>query len=76
MFFMHFADSPINNYESAHSSDEKKGRMRDALLQTHGVNMPAFHSDFASLPMDKADLVLFESALQTTLGDMKKLGAI
>jgi glutamate-1-semialdehyde 2,1-aminomutase len=76
MFSMHFADGPINNYESAHASDEKKGRMRDALLQTHGINMPAFHTDFASLPMEKADLLLFESALQATFGDMKKLGAI
>lgn len=76
LFFMHFSPGPITNYETAHTSDEKKGRMLDALMLTHGVSMPAFHTALASLPMGKAELSMFEKALDLSFADMKRLGAL
>jgi glutamate-1-semialdehyde 2,1-aminomutase len=76
LFFMHFSDIPVNNEETAHSSDEKKRRMFDALMLSHGVSLPAFHTAFMSLPMGKSELVLFEEAVGLSLADMKQLGEI
>ncbi|MDA4112845.1 MAG: hypothetical protein OK474_02245, partial [Thaumarchaeota archaeon] len=76
IFFMHFSKTPVTNYEDSSSSDERKGRLFDALMLTHGVSMPAFHAAFASLPMGKAELALLESAVDLSLADMKKLGEI
>jgi glutamate-1-semialdehyde aminotransferase len=73
---MHFSDIPVNNEETAHSSDEKKRRMFDALMLSHGVSLPAFHTAFMSLPMGKSELVLFEEAVGLSLADMKQLGEI
>ncbi|MDA4114043.1 MAG: hypothetical protein OK474_08360 [Thaumarchaeota archaeon] len=50
--------------------------MFDAFMQSHGVNMPAFHSAFTSLPMGKPELSLYEEALDLSLADMRKLGEI
>jgi glutamate-1-semialdehyde 2,1-aminomutase len=76
IFFMHFSEEEVKNVETARSSDEKKGRMLDALLLSHGVGMPAFHSAFASLPMGKPEMALFERAVQASFSDMKKMGEI
>ena len=76
LFFMHFSKTPINNYETSHSSDERKGRLFDALMQSHGVNMPAFHTAIASLPMGKGEMTQFETAVELSFADMKKLGEI
>jgi glutamate-1-semialdehyde 2,1-aminomutase len=76
LFFMHFSKTPINNYETSHSSDEKKGRMFDAFMQTRGINMPAFHTAIASLPMGNAEMAQFEKAVELSFADMKRLGEI
>lgn len=76
LFFMHFIDGPVTNYETAHPSDERKGRMLDAFMLSHGVSMPAFHTAIASLPMGKAEMSTFEKAVSLSLADMKKLGEI
>ncbi len=76
IFFMHFSKEKVTNVETARSSDEKKGRVLDALLLLHGVSMPAFHSAFASLPMREAEMALFEQAVEASFADMKKLGEI
>ena len=76
VFFMHFSKVPVNNTETAQNSEEKKGRVFDALLLSQGVSMPAFHSAFASLPMDKTEMSLFGKAAETSLAEMKKLGEI
>ena len=76
LFFMHFSKSAVTNYEDSSGSDEKKGRLFDALMLTHGVSMPAFHTAMASLPMGTAELALFEKAMDLSLSDMKKLGEL
>lgn len=76
MFFMHFSEHSVTNYESAKDSDEKKGRILDALMLSRGVSMPAFHSAFTSLPMGKPELTQFEQAVSQTFADMKMLGLI
>lgn len=76
IFFMHFSKDPINNAETAESSDERKGRILDALMLPYGVSMPAFHSAFASLPMGKPEMALFEKAVASGLDDMKKIGEL
>lgn len=77
MFKFHFSDTPtINSEETAHNSDEKKGRLFDALMLDHGVLMPAFHSAFCSLPMDRAEISQFEEAVGASLSDMERLGEL
>jgi glutamate-1-semialdehyde 2,1-aminomutase len=76
LFFMHFSEHPVNNFESAQTSDERKGRILDALMLSHGVSMPAFHSAFTSLPMGKSELAQFELAVGLSFEDMKMLELI
>jgi glutamate-1-semialdehyde 2,1-aminomutase len=76
MFFMHFSSAPINNYETSHNSDEKKGRMLDAFMLSHGISMPAFHTALASLPMGRAEMDRFGEVFELSLADMKKIGEI
>lgn len=77
IFFMHFSPLPlVNNAETAKKSDERKGRLLDALLLTHGINMPAFHSAFGSLPMEKAELDAFKEAVESSLSDMRRSGQL
>lgn len=76
VFFMHFSKTPIKNAETAGTSDERKGRILDALMLPHGVSMPAFHSAFASLPMGKREMELFGNAVGSALDDMKKINEL
>ncbi len=76
VFFMHFSKVPVNNTQTARNSDERKGRIFDAMLLSQGVSMPAFHSAFASVPMGKPEMALFRRAVESALNGMKKLGVL
>jgi glutamate-1-semialdehyde 2,1-aminomutase len=77
MFMFHFSDIPtIDSEETAQHSDEKKGRLFDALMLDHGVLMPAFHSAFCSLPMGRAQVSEFEKAADASFSDMKRMGEL
>ena len=76
IFFMHFSRTPVCNQETARNSDERRGRLLDALLLAQGINIPSFHPAFGSLPMEKAEVDLFAEAVESAFSDMKKMGEI
>ena len=71
MWRFHFTQQKVNDYESAAVSDERKERLFDALMLTHGVSLPAFHTAFCSSPMGKAELDHFQSAVNTSFTEIK-----
>ena len=71
MWRFHFTQEKVNDYESGKASDERKERLWDALMLTHGVSLPVFHTAFCSTPMAKTELVRFQSAANASFMEMR-----
>jgi glutamate-1-semialdehyde 2,1-aminomutase len=73
MFRLHFTSmsQQIVDFETAQSSDERKGRIFDLLLRSKFVNMARFHTSFCSTPMGNEEFGLFKDAVVSSLSELE-----